>query len=237
MVRSCGQTERGGIRATNQDRLFADDELGLWLVADGMGGHAGGGRASSLACEAVREAVAGGADLSSAIGNAHSEIRRAQGRNAELAHMGSTIAAVHDGGQGGYRVCWVGDSRIYRFMRRTGALECLTRDHTVPGRLLASGHLDEQAARTHPQRHILTDCLGQPDASPMIDCLERQWQAGECLLVCSDGLTGELDDAELGDFLKQHAEPEPAVRALIAAALERGGRDNVTALVIRSPHD
>lgn len=235
--RSASVSDIGRVRRENQDAILADDELGLWLVADGMGGHAGGARASHVARETVREQVAGGAALADAVVAAHYAIRGEQHNRPEYNDMGTTIVALAERAPE-FEVCWVGDSRAYRFSPSSGRLELLTRDHNVAGALVASGALSPDEATRHPQRHVLTDCLGLAgNEDPRVDVVTGRWQAGDLILLCSDGLSGELGDAEIERILNA-AEDVDSVRvvdALLEGALAAGAHDNVSVVVVAAP--
>src|SRR5699024_9749320 len=195
--RSASASDVGRVRRENQDAVLADEPLGLWLVADGMGGHAGGARASCTARDTIRDQVRRGGELADAVLAAHHAIRSGQREQPEFNDMGTTIVALLEQ-QGRYQICWVGDSRAYRFRPDGKRLEMLTSDHNVAGVLVASGALTPEQATRHPQRHVLTDCLGlNGEAAPRIDTIHGQWQPGDMILLCSDGLSGELSDAEM----------------------------------------
>ena len=226
----------GRVRRNNQDRILADEESGLWIVADGMGGHAGGAEASRLACEAVNEGVAHGMPLADAFEVAHSRVRSAQEENPSLHDMGTTLVAVRELGRSySYDLAWVGDSRIYRYNSRDGEFECLTRDQNVAGRLLETGRITEDQAREHPQRHILTDCIGQREGLPTIESTRLEWRDGDRLLLCSDGLNSELSDAEMKQWLGNFPSPRAAAEKLAHQALEAGGRDNISLIILDAP--
>ena len=225
----------GRVRSSNQDCVLADATAGLWVVADGMGGHTGGAEASRLACDAVKEGVQHGMPLSDAFEVAHSRVRTAQEENSSLHDMGTTLVAVQEDHKGNYELAWVGDSRIYRINLKSGELECLTRDHNVAGRLLESGRITEDQARAHPQRHVLTDCIGQREGLPNIESARLEWGTGDRLLLCTDGLNGELSDAEMGQWLGEIRSPRAAAEKLAERALEAGGRDNVSLIVLDAP--
>ena len=225
----------GNVRNNNQDCLLADETGGLWVVADGMGGHTGGAEASRMACDAVNEGVRHGMPLTDAFEVAHSRVRSAQEDNQQLHDMGTTLVAVREGRNGSYELAWVGDSRIYRFNFEHGELECLTRDHNVAGRLLETGRITEDQARAHPQRHVLTDCIGQREGLPTIESARLDWRHGDRLLLCTDGLNGELSDAEMGQWLGSIRSPRAAAEKLAERALEAGGRDNVSLIVLDAP--
>lgn len=228
-------THLGRVRSSNQDRVLMRPDAGLWVVADGMGGHAGGAEASRIACEAVEEAVTHGMELADAFEVAHSHVRMAQAEDEEHSEMGTTLVAVREHGDG-YELGWVGDSRIYRYSPSDGVLECLTRDHNVASKLLDSGRITLEQARSHPQRHMLTDCIGQRDGLPTIEISEHRWTPGERLLLCTDGLTGEVEDEIIRETLSNGADLEEIGNSLTELALDSGGRDNITLLVLDAPN-
>lgn len=234
--RSVGLTDQGRVRRANEDSLLRDDELGLWLVADGMGGHAGGARASQLAVAAVSEAVREGLGLTVAARRAHERIRGEQGRYPELSAMGTTLVAVREFG-GECEICWTGDSRVYLYRGSEGGIRCLTRDHNVVRMLMDAGALSREEAARHPRRHVLTDCLGQPSEDPpRVDRLQLDWQLGDWLLLCTDGLTGELSDQDIQQVMEDHRDDmAAAAQALVDKALAAGGRDNVSVVLVAAP--
>lgn len=221
-------------RASNQDTVLVRPELGLWVVADGMGGHAGGAEASRIACEAVSESVENGLSLPDAFEVAHARVRFDQQENADRQDMGTTLVAMHEQGPR-IELAWVGDSRAYRFERDSGRLECLTRDHNIAGRLLAAGSITAEQARNHPQRNILTDCIGQREGLPEIEHQTHQWRPGDWWLLCTDGLSGEVPEETLTEILAISTTPADAAERLLAAALETGGRDNISLIVLATP--
>lgn len=235
VVRYFQITNTGRVRSNNQDCVLADEALGLWVVADGMGGHAGGAQASRLACDAVNEGVQHDMPLSDAFEVAHSRVRNAQKDNERLRDMGTTLVAVRERDGAGYEMAWVGDSRIYRFNAETGEFECLTRDQNIAGRLLETGRITEDQAREHPQRHILTDCIGQREGLPTVESTHLDWRTGDRLLLCTDGLNGELSDEEIAQWLGDIQSPRAAAEKLAHRALEAGGRDNISLIVLDAP--
>lgn len=235
MPRSVGASDTGRVRANNQDSILVDDELCLWLVADGMGGHAGGARASEIARDLIQKRCAAGACLQDAVLDAHHAIRTEQADRPEYSDMGTTVVALIEQAEE-YEICWVGDSRAYRFAPASGELELLTRDHNVAGMLVAAGALSPAEAARHPQRHVLTDCLGLTgEHEPRIGSLRDHWRPGEWMLLCSDGLTGELDDAEIGRTLAAAGGIEAAGDALLQSALKAGAHDNVSVVLVAGP--
>lgn len=235
--RSASVSDVGRVRRENQDAVFTDDELGLWLVADGMGGHAGGARASAIARDTVRDHVRDGGSLVEAVMAAHHVIRSEQREHPEFNDMGTTIVALLER-DGSYQVCWVGDSRAYRFCPESQRLEMLTSDHNVAGVLVASGALTPDEATRHPQRHVLTDCLGlSGEEPPRVDVLEGEWRPGDMILLCSDGLSGELGDGEIERILLAAEAPsaQGLVESLLQGALASGAHDNVSVVVVSAP--
>jgi len=227
-------SDTGRVRTSNQDRILIDEALGLWVVADGMGGHAGGAEASRLACEAVGESVGHGMPLTDAFEVAHSRVRTCQEERPALSEMGTTLVAVREHDDE-YELAWVGDSRVYRFNRDDARLECLTRDQNVAGRLLDTGRITAAQAREHPQRHVLTDCIGQRAGLPTIESRRIGWREGDRLLLCTDGVNGELTDAQMARWLGADESPRSAAEKLVQLALEAGGRDNLSLIVLDAP--
>lgn len=233
--RSAGQTQTGPIRADNQDAILIDETIGLWLVADGMGGHAGGAKASRLASTTVRGALQEGWPLRAAILEAHKAIRSQQSAHPELSDMGTTIVALVECGDE-YEICWVGDSRAYLFDFCRGRLDLLTRDHNLAGLMVEAGTLSASEAARHPKRHILTNCLGLPsEAAPKVDQFTGQWKSGEILLLCSDGLSGELSDQVISSMLAAGQPLDIVADRLMDQAIQAGARDNVSLILVESP--
>lgn len=233
--RSAGQTEIGLVRSSNQDAIVLDEPEGLWLVADGMGGHSGGGQASRLATRIIQSAIRDGLGLRESILHAHHAIRDQQLQSPELAEMGTTVVAMREH-EDTFQVAWVGDSRAYLFDRRSGQLAQLTRDHNLAGLMVQTGALSRAEAARHPRRHVLTDCLGLHGAQePRIDRVEARWQNDQLVLLCSDGLNGELSDQQIADVLADETPLEQKVSRLIQMVKAAGARDNVSAILVRSP--
>jgi serine/threonine protein phosphatase PrpC len=228
-----GATDTGG-RAANEDALLVDLAHGLFVVADGMGGHAAGEVASNLAVTVVRDVMASpGASpdqLGEAVRQANDRILDAVERNAEYAGMGTTVTAAIVRGD---RLVFVsvGDSRMYRW--RGGVLTQMTADDSWLAHARATGaEISEDEALRHPMRHVLTEVVGvRPDLHPelQVDSIEP----GDVLLLCSDGLHGVLEPAVIAGALGDVGDPAAAVEQLIGAALERGTTDNLTSIVIR----
>ncbi len=233
--RSAGVSNIGQVRQSNQDTILADDAAGLWLVADGMGGHAGGACASAIARDTIRDRFVEHGDLRQAVLDAHVAICASQLDNPEFNDMGTTVVALAER-SASFEIVWVGDSRAYRFSRQSYALSPLTRDHNVAGMLVAAGALSPSEAARHPQRHVLTDCLGLTgEHEPRVGSMQDRWQPDEWILLCSDGLTGELDDAEIQQTLAAARDLESAQQELLEKSLDAGAHDNVSLVLIAGP--
>ncbi len=219
----------GRVRELNEDSYIADRELGLWLVADGMGGHRGGEVASAIASEAVVEAVRSGSSLSQAIQQAHDQVLEAGERGQGSPNMGSTIVALRVENNRDYEVAWVGDSRAYLW---DGQLHQLSRDHSYVQWLVDRGEISAEQARLHPKSNVITQALGIRGQSIRVESLKGQLQKGEKILLCSDGLNGEVSDAEIARIMGADVSEQSLVDRLIEAALQRGGRDNISVLVV-----
>jgi protein phosphatase len=225
-MRFSGRTHPGRRGGQNEDAIGWDEAQGLWFVADGMGGHASGDVASRIVKRTLL-ANAGSDDLRGTLLKAHAAVFEAAALTAAHNNMGSTavVARIADRQA---QVAWAGDSRAYLW--RDGALRQLTRDHSFLELLREQEDLSEAQMRGHPNRNLVTQTLGigAPEPSTITAPLAR----GDWLLLCSDGLNDELEDREIADVLRTHPSPESAALALIDAALSRGGRDNVSTVVV-----
>ena len=219
-------------RQLNEDTYYGDGELGLWLVADGMGGHACGEVASALARETIVREVRNGASLVQAIRTADEEIIRSSRRRNDSLPMGTTVVAARVQGNR-FEVAWIGDSRAYLW--RDGKLGQLSQDHSYVQELIAQGTLTAEQARAHPHRNVVTQALGVTAAEHLnVATLSGPWRPGMQLLLCSDGLTEEVDDTGLSEALGHgDCSAQECVDALVAAALDGGGSDNITVVLIR----
>lgn len=233
-VRSGMSSATGKVRKANEDRVFAGARL--FVVADGMGGHAAGDVASALAVERFAGLDDRGdlrpEDIRRELMHANDDILSAARQDVGRVGMGSTVAGIAlawVAGSAHWVVFHVGDSRVYRLT--THEFVQLTTDHTEVAELVASGFVDRAQALTHPSRHVLTRALGSEPA-PEPDLLMLPPSQGEVFLLCSDGLTQELPDAEIADVLRAKASPQQAATALVDRAVERGGRDNVSVVVV-----
>jgi serine/threonine protein phosphatase PrpC len=228
-------------RQANEDSYATAAEIGLWLVADGMGGHKAGKLASELATrhalravQALRGDTASPAEkLRQAVSCANREIHQRAESRAEFSGMGTTLVAVlatHDR----VALAHVGDSRAY--LIRAGRIRQLTDDHSLVADLLRRDQISEAAAREHPHRHVLTRALGvAKTAEP--DLAELTPASGDTLVLCSDGLTNHLRDAEILEHVRREPALQKACDGLVASANQRGGIDNITVVLVRFEDD
>lgn len=233
-VEIVARTDCGRVRYNNEDRIEFDAGLGVAVLADGMGGQNAGEVASSAAVAAVMAALRAaphplGHALEDAIAAANRVVYRLGRDRTELRGMGTTlVAAVVD--EVAAWVAHVGDSRAYRYCAR--GLERLTTDHSVVQELVDTGAITAEAARRAPNRHIVTRALGMLEEVPC-DLRRLEPASGDVLLLCSDGLTDMLDDAAIERLCRRHGNLDGLADALVAAALEAGGLDNVSVVAMR----
>jgi PPM family protein phosphatase len=265
-VRSFGLTDPGQVRAGNEDQFLiavlfkalqvqqtslpqqkvqhSSDRAYLFVVADGMGGHAGGERASVLALDSVetfvletfkwfaqfkgREQDQVLADFQKALGQANARVLAEAAEHPELHGMGTTLTLAYSLNDVLF-VAHVGDSRCY--LGRNGILYRLTRDHTLVEEMVRRGVLATEDVAQHRWRHVITNVVGGDSAAVKVEVHKVHLEGGDRVLLCSDGLTEMLPEEEINQVLHSEAEPEQACRRLVARANEAGGRDNVTAVV------
>ena len=231
---SAAISHTGKVRSNNQDSGYAGSNL--FVVADGMGGHAGGDVASSIAIARLEDldrpyATTTEAEhrLQEAITDAAADLIDMVARRPELAGMGTTVSAllmVDD-----YAViAHIGDSRIYLY--RDGALTQITADHTFVQRLVDSGRITPEEARFHPRRSVLMRVLGDMDDDPEIDTFIMPTQPGDRWLLCSDGLSGVVDDAHTSKAMGLGMAPARTADSLLKQALDAGAPDNVTIVIV-----
>jgi serine/threonine protein phosphatase PrpC len=242
-----GRSDIGRVRKMNQDAFVTMDRLGFWAVADGMGGHIGGeiaaqtaistmkARVDSFTAPLQQKQVQPAEVLQDLIIQAQDAIQGRAKLEPKLKGMGTTIVTllISPSSFLTAHIAHVGDSRAYRF--RSGSLTPLSRDHTLIEKYLARGLLTPSAARTHPERHVLTRALGMP--SPVrLDIASHALEPTDLLLLCTDGLTKMLEDEEIQAIVTDaKGDPIHACDRLIAESLARGGEDNVTVIVIARP--
>lgn len=227
-------THRGRRRDINQDAVLA--EFPLFVVADGMGGHVGGEIASTSAVTRLRAVVDEGTitpkTIEKALARAVDDI--ASHPESTDDGTGTTVTGVYlddNGDEPTWVTLNIGDSRVYLF--RDEALAQVTTDHSVVQELIAAGRLSPEEAENHPYGNVITRAVG-PSDGVVPDYVRLEIVDGDRFVICSDGLTKELTDYGILHFLLQHEDPTEAVDAMLEAALENGGRDNVTIIVVNA---
>lgn len=233
--RFTGLSDTGLVRLVNQDAYYVDPEGRFFILADGMGGHAGGEQASLIAAEVIQSYLVehweseqqSPALLEAAFWKANQAIIQDQQEHSERADMGTTAVAVLFRDSEQPWCAHVGDSRLYRL--RGSALYQVTEDHTWVARAMKAGVLSPEQASYHPWRHMLSQCLGREDLAE-IEIQRLEVDPGDRLLLCSDGLTDELTDHAIASYLQSPC--DQAAIALIQAAKDKGGRDNITVVVV-----
>lgn len=229
------RTDAGRVRELNEDACLCNPELGLWVVADGMGGHSCGEVASALAIDSIEKGIISGESLSDAVQQAHLDILAEAGRGNGADGMGTTVVALKDHGEE-FSVAWVGDSRGYVWDDATGRLSQITQDHSLVERLLSSGLISADEAKSHPQRHLITQCLGSKELERVkVEEVILDWQPQQVLLLCSDGLTEELTDNDMQTIFSAQADLEKSADRLLRMALNKGGQDNISIILVQSP--
>jgi serine/threonine protein phosphatase PrpC len=230
-VRVGVRTDVGRIRERNEDAYLIREPL--FAVADGMGGHRGGDVASSMIVDALERAeVQADAPLSplvDLIKKANHDVLERGDADEGLKGMGTTLTAVVTDEAKAY-LAHIGDSRAY--LLREGALQRLTRDHTLVERMVEEGRLEPDQARNHPQQNILTRVLGVEDEIEVDDLTLDPMQPGDRILLCTDGLNHMVDDDTIEGILQEENDPQAAADRLVDAAIEAGGEDNVTVVVL-----
>ena len=265
-IKAAGRTDCGRVRANNEDQFLIaelaktlhveqssmpepDQQTGhlhghLFLVADGMGGHAGGEVASRIAARTIEECLLNSLKwflrsrgdesheviehLQGAVHEADARVMSAAKQRPELRGMGSTLTLALNVDRTLF-VAHVGDSRAYLY--RDGLLHRLTKDHTLVNELRDRGELLPGQERSDRLRHVITNAIGGSEKGVRVDMTRADLEPGDRLLLCTDGLTDRLDDAAIAAVLAGQADPQTACDQLVASANERGGNDNITAVV------
>lgn len=233
-----GFSDPGLIRSNNQDAHYIDDPEGrFFIVADGMGGHAGGEEASRIATQEIQAYLVANWNsaqssqelLLQALWKANEGILQDQQKYPERADMGTTVVVVLFREPESPWCAHVGDSRLYRL--RKSQLEQITEDHTWVARAIKLGDITAEEARNHPFRHVLSRCLGREDLH-QIDVQPLDVQVGDRLVLCTDGLTEELVDEKIAGILQNSNLLDKAAFSLIEAAKAEGGHDNITVVLV-----
>jgi protein phosphatase len=233
-TRAAALSHVGKIRSNNQDSGYAGRNL--FIVADGMGGHAGGDVASAIALNRLKEADSGysSADeaqfsLQSALIAANAQLAETVFEHPELTGMGTTVSALARVGDK-VALAHIGDSRIY--LLREGELKQVSTDHTFVQRLVDTGRITEEEALVHPRRSVLMRVLGDVDSHPEIDTWVLDTKPGDRWLLCSDGLSGVVKHDELARIASSPGTPNAVAERLLRASLDAGAPDNVTVVIV-----
>ncbi|WP_027800952.1 PP2C family protein-serine/threonine phosphatase [Paraburkholderia dilworthii] len=231
---SSARSDAGRVREINEDACLDQSELGRWAVADGMGGHAVGDLASRLVIDALKR-LASPVSMKTFIADARAHLQvanrqlREEAARRQVQRIGSTVVAL----LACDRFCgyvWAGDSRLY--LLRDGQLRQLTRDHSQVEALKSLGVITDEEARHHPAQHMITRAVGATDLLELDDDA-IEVADGDIFLLCSDGLSNEIGEEDMLSVLTTAAHSS-APDQLVSLALERGGRDNITAVVVRA---
>ncbi len=226
-------SDAGKVRSLNEDSYLVQPDVGLWLVADGMGGHDAGDFASQTLVKELGalappdSAPALLSAMEERVVAANRTLRHAAADRGNNAVIGCTLAAlvVFDGA---YACVWSGDSRVYRI--RQGAIEQVTRDHTEAQELIDRGTLTPEEARVWPRKNVITRAIGVFD-EPELEMVQGRVEDGDTFVICSDGLTEHVEDNEIEE-IAQMRPLKRVVDDLIAMTLDRGAKDNVTVVAV-----
>ncbi|MDI3271968.1 PP2C family protein-serine/threonine phosphatase [Pseudomonas sp. MDT1-16] len=233
--KSASKSHVGMVRQVNEDACLDLPENGLWVVADGMGGHAAGDYVSSLIVDSLRSITVGRSldEYAAALKNDLLRVNaavREETANRGVTMMGSTVVVLATRDLRGMCL-WAGDSRLYRL--RDGLLEGISRDHSYVQDLQDNGLLSEAEARVHPRANIVTRAIGV-EAQLELTMVELLLMPGDSYLLCSDGLNKTVEDHEIAEVLG-HDEPGEIASSLVSLGLMRGAPDNITVIVVKVP--
>lgn len=233
MLESKSLSHCGSVREINEDCLVDDLENGIWVVADGVGGNGNGQVASQIAVQTIERNLRQGMKLRAAIEHANETLREAMQDNPDLEGMATTVMACRfDAGH--FEISWVGDSRAY-LINAQGIVQ-LSRDHNLANHLYENGEITEYEAEKHSGQHQLTQALGQMDLEKLPKVV-GELHDQDCLLLCTDGLTGVLGDEEIYSLVHTPKSLEHVSEELLARVLEEGAPDNVSLALIRFAED
>lgn len=231
---SAAETHPGKVRSRNEDHYFSGDEDGVWVVADGMGGHSAGDVASQMVCDEIRE-IDLPSDLEAAITQVREAIVRVNHRLQTIRQrdplervMGSTVTVMVARAEK-MAVLWAGDSRIYRL--RDGELARLTEDHSRVAELVSAGQLSEEEAESHPEANVITRAVGAHTEID-VDAKILEAQPGDRFVLCSDGLYREITEDQLAEAMAPTSSVGDASGKLLEMVLDGEARDNVTLVTV-----
>jgi len=233
---ACGAgTDVGIKRSHNEDCFRSEPSLGLWVVADGMGGHQGGEVASAIASDLIVERIKAGEPLVKPVQDAHHAILQAAQEGVGPSGMGTTVVVLKITGHR-YEVAWVGDCRAYLWNGKS--LRQLTRDHSYVQYLVDQGVIPAESADLHSHQNFIMQALGSSENNDVsVDMVSDVFYQGQQILLCSDGLNKELTDAEIAGFLALRKNEQETVDLLIQTSVKNGGRDNITVVLVSAGND
>ncbi len=238
-----GMTDVGCVRASNEDTLGIYSDLNLFIVADGMGGHAAGEVASKMAVDQIKYFIASPSNpngtsasssqaneekLMQAISHANQQIFLTASKDPALTGMGTTVVALLSTREESV-IGFVGDSRLY--LLRDGAIHQLTQDHSMVNEYVQKGLLTPEAAERHPQKHVLSRAMGTTQ-NVEVEVFTRKPAVGDTYLLCSDGLSNKLSAAEMRTIVQGSSDMESATKSLVQSAIAAGGEDNITVVLV-----
>ncbi len=228
---NCGHvTHVGNVRTHNEDAYHIDIEHNFGVLADGMGGHEGGEIASRIVVECVCREIREGRSMAEALVQAHHAVRKAADNGEGKPGMGSTALVLKVDDEN-FEIVWVGDSRAYLWDGKK--LTQITKDHSLVQQLVDKGRITVEQARVHPQRNYVTQAIGMSDLHTMeVGRVQGRLYRGQQLLLCSDGLSGDVSDLEIAEILKLDINEKQKTDLLIQKSLDNGGADNVTVLLV-----
>lgn len=231
MLTYYAKTNIGNKRDNNEDYYLSSPKINMWILADGVGGHDAGEVASKLACDSIEEKVLAGENIVDAIQHSHELIKASPDDGVGRQGMASTIVVLKVK-QDKFDFFWVGDSRGYQWNKNSG-LTPRTRDQSLVQQLVDKGVITEDEARVHPNRNVIIQALGQLDLEqPVVDTSSHDYEDGDILLLCSDGLSDCVEDEAINDIITAAENPEEAASNLVSKALENGGKDNITVIIV-----
>ena len=226
------RTDVGRIREHNEDSYCANEALGLYVVADGMGGHASGEVASDIVVTVIEQQIEQGNSLLEAIELAHLAIVEGVKTGVGKAGMGTTVVAVLLQGDE-YTLAWVGDSRAYLWH---DGLSQLSKDHSLVQMLLDTKQITEAEARVHPRKNIIYQSLGATEVEKLdVSVKQGVLYKDQKIILCSDGLSDEVDEKQMSEIIARANDNAAIAGQLVAAAIDNGGKDNVSVIVISAP--
>lgn len=233
MLHAKSITHQGLVREQNEDAVLDSEALGLWVVADGVGGNTSGEVASQLAVQTIERRVRQGDSLTRAIEAANRAICDSASTHDDYQSMATTVVSVLFQA-GHFELAWVGDSRAY-LIDNTGMFQ-LSSDHNVANELLEQGEIDAVDVHSHPGQHELTQALGQQDLAPVPKSI-GELHDGDYLLLCTDGLSGVLEDRQIQSTIRAHQNLDTICDSLLEQVLAAGAPDNVSFSLIKFESD